>query len=119
MGSIGADVLAAFYTVVEQAGTWPGDIQHSFVAMLPKGGTQGPEDRRPIVLLSVIYRVWAKARGPLFQRFLKTAGIVPTGTAPSAAALAYDTACRIALHRTGGTPTHTGWPLIGQSATTT
>jgi hypothetical protein len=31
---------------------------------------------------------------------------LPTGTAPSAADLAYDTACRIALHRTGGTQTH-------------
>jgi hypothetical protein len=31
MGSIGADLLAAFYTVVERAGTWPRDIQHSFV----------------------------------------------------------------------------------------
>jgi hypothetical protein len=106
MGTIGADLLAAFYTVVERAGTWPNDIRHSFVAMLPKGGSQDPDDRRPIVLLSVIYRVWAKARGPLFQRFLKSCGILPTGTAPSAADLAYDTACRIALHRTGGTQTH-------------
>jgi hypothetical protein len=65
MGTVGTDLLATFYAVVERSGKWPAVIRHSFVAMLPKGGTQEPDDGRPIVLLSVIYRVWAQARGPL------------------------------------------------------
>ena len=62
-------VLADLLATVERTGRWPEPIAHSFVAMLPKGGTGEPDEYRPIVLLSVYYRIWAKARGQPFTKF--------------------------------------------------
>ncbi len=37
-------LLAEIFGLVEDLGAWPSDIAHSFVAMLPKGGTGEAED---------------------------------------------------------------------------
>ena len=48
------ELYAAVLRLVEAEGRWPGSIQPNVVCMLPKGGTHAPDDRRPIVLLSVL-----------------------------------------------------------------
>ena len=51
------DLLALIFQAEEATGEWPEPVAHSFVAMLPKGGTGAVDDCRPIVLLSVYYRL--------------------------------------------------------------
>ena len=99
------DLLALIFQAVEATGEWPESIAHSFVAMLPKGGTGKVDDYRPIVLLSVYYRLWAKSRGNPFQVFLKAAGITPPSGPRAADALAYDLALRMAASIAGFHPT--------------
>ena len=55
-------LLADLLATVERTGRWPEPIAHSFVAMLPKGGTGEPDDYRPIVLLSVYYTAFGPRR---------------------------------------------------------
>jgi hypothetical protein len=109
------DLLALLYGAIERTGEWPEPIAHSLVAVLPKGGTGTVDDFRPIVLLSVYYRLWAKSRGAPFQEFLKAAGIIPPSGPRAADALAYDLALRLAAS-IAGYPTTSGW--IGRNATT-
>ena len=46
---------------VETVGEWPDELVKAYVAMIPKasGGTR-PQDQRPITVLDVVYRIWAK-----------------------------------------------------------
>lgn len=53
---------ADFYRVVEDNGRWSLEWPPHLVARLPEGGTADPLDRRPIVLLPVLYTLWAAAR---------------------------------------------------------
>eukprot|EP00972_Heterocapsa_arctica_P106575 15697954-Heterocapsa_arctica.AAC.1 len=46
------------------------------VAMLTKGGSEDPEDRREIVLLSVVYRLWAALRAATIRAWLARAGVL-------------------------------------------
>jgi hypothetical protein len=96
------ELLCDIFQSTERTGVWLEPIAHSFVAMLPKGGTGTPDDLRPVVLLSVFYRLWAKCRGHEFQAFLRAAGITPTGKSKSAEHLAFDLALRIAVAQAGG-----------------
>ena len=99
------DLLAAFYGRVEAAGEWPSALSESLVAMLPKGGTRELEDRRPIVLLSVVYRLWGALRASLFGKWLEEAGILPApGPGRAADAQAYEAALEFELARAKGEP---------------
>ena len=99
------DLLAAFYGRVEAAGEWPSALSESLVATLPKGGTRELEDRRPIVLLSVVYRLWGALRASLFGRWLEEAGILPApGPGRAADAQAYEAALEFELARAKGEP---------------
>eukprot|EP00972_Heterocapsa_arctica_P085548 12609277-Heterocapsa_arctica.AAC.1 len=72
-------LLALFtklYKVVGKVYRWPLALEHSMVAMLTKGGSDDPEDRRPIVLLSVIYRLWACIRAATMRAWLARAGML-------------------------------------------
>ena len=89
-------LLCELYQSTERTGRWPEPIAHSFVAMLPKGGSGSPDDYRPVVLLSVFYRLWAKCRGTAFQTFLVKAGVSPSQPR-SAESLAFDLALRMAV----------------------
>ena len=55
------DAVAQLLTLVEAEGVWPPEWTEAYVAMIPKasGGTR-PRDQRPITVLEVLYRVWAK-----------------------------------------------------------
>ncbi len=80
-------LLCDIFQSTERTGHWPEPIAHSFVAMLPKGGTGAPDDYRPVVLLSVFYRLWARCRGREFQAYLRAAGVAPPGKSKSAESL--------------------------------
>ena len=67
------DAIARLLTLVESTGRWPSVWLDAYVAMIPKasGGTR-PQDQRPITVLEVLYRIWAKGTvmswGPTLQR---------------------------------------------------
>ena len=56
--------LAHLLNLVEVTGTWPDDLLHAHVSMLPKPGEQtGRADcLRPISVLSFVYRLWSRVR---------------------------------------------------------
>ena len=64
------EVVARFMALVEAAGRWPAKLTNAIVAMLPKKGTAAPDDRRPIVLMAILYRWWAKIRAGEVQDWL-------------------------------------------------
>jgi len=94
-------LLAGFYGVVERTGLWPAAMGTNLVALLPKGTSGDPGDYRPIMLLSVIYRIWAKARSTFMQGHLRAIGILPTGPIPGAEQQATDLAWRLLLAKSG------------------
>ena len=53
--------VANLLTLVEAEGRWPREWLDAYVTMIPKaaGGTR-PRDQRPITVLDIVYRVWAK-----------------------------------------------------------
>ena len=65
--------VAALFTAVELGGAWPPELLRAYVTLIPKtaGGTR-PQDQRPITVLDLMYRVWAKgtalAWAPVLQR---------------------------------------------------
>ena len=42
------------------------------VAMLPKDGTAAPDDRRPLTIMSITYRMWAKRHARHINDWLAT-----------------------------------------------
>ena len=95
-------VLADFFTLVEAANRWPAALRDAIVAMLPKKGTAAPSDRRPIVLLTILYRLWAKVRAQEFQDWLVSNHILARGMAASAEVQAADLALILQRARAGG-----------------
>ena len=63
-----ADHIAAW----ESSGTMPGQVLTTGVAMLPKK----PERERPIGLTSFGYRLWARARWPLYEKWAEQYAVV-------------------------------------------
>ena len=57
--------LAEHIATWESSGTMPGQVLTTGVAMLPKK----PERERPIGLTSFGYRLWARARWPLYEKW--------------------------------------------------
>ena len=53
--------VADLLTLVEKEEHWPEELVHAYVALIPKacGGCR-PQDQRPITVLDVLYRLWAK-----------------------------------------------------------
>ena len=57
--------VAALLRAVERGGRWPDGIARAEVVLLPKGAADIVEDplqRRPITLLPILYRLWARLR---------------------------------------------------------
>ena len=73
--------LCHFFRLVERLGAWPATAPPNVVCLLPKGGTSDPADRRPIVLLSCLYRLWAACRALPFRRWLRANNILVAGEA--------------------------------------
>ena len=99
--------LCELYAVVEATGEWPTKLSSNLVAMLSKNGTADPSDRRPIVLLSAVYRLWAAARAAEMRTWLVSNKALQTGPAASAATQAADLALLLQQART------TGWQIDG------
>ena len=67
------DSVARLFTLAEATGRWPAAWLDAYVTMIPKtSGGSRPQDQRPITVLNVLYRIWAKgivlAWGPTLQR---------------------------------------------------
>ena len=53
--------LADLLAMVESTGVWPRELLQGYVAIIPKAsGGSCPQDQRPIAVLDVLYRLWAK-----------------------------------------------------------
>ena len=54
--------ISEYFTAVEDAGRWPAQQCRPEGVLLPKDGPEGADERRPIWLLPMLYRVWARGR---------------------------------------------------------
>ena len=63
------DITCGLLRAIERLGRWPQGLLRAEVVLLPKpGGDPGdPLQRRPITLLPVLYRLWARLRWPVVQ----------------------------------------------------
>ena len=53
--------VADLLSKVERDAVWPRELLHAYVTMIPKAsGGSRPQDQRPITVLDILYRVWAK-----------------------------------------------------------
>ena len=72
--------VARLLNFIEAEGRWPTEWLDAYVAMIPKAaGGSRPQDQRPITVLEVLYRLWAKGVvlqwGPVLQRLHGGAGL--------------------------------------------
>jgi hypothetical protein len=71
--------IAQLFRAVETAGRWPAALRGGVICLLPKGGaqvtTKDPLEARPVVLLPLLYRLWAYKRGPEMGAWLKKHGV--------------------------------------------
>ena len=66
--------LARMLQLVEIEGRWPAAWTHAYVTMIPKAsGGSRPEDQRPITVLDLAYRIWAKGVVQEWSPVLQTA----------------------------------------------
>ena len=56
------NLLAELLRLVEEVGVWPSRLPEGFIALVPKGEGAGPLQLRPLLVLSVVYRLWAGIR---------------------------------------------------------
>ena len=78
------EVLTEFLRQFEAEGRWPEGWATNAVCLLPKGDPREAGDRRPIVLLSTIYRLWAATRAGAVRRWLRAYGIEQVGSRAAA-----------------------------------
>lgn len=56
-----SEAVARLLNLVEEQGRWPREWLQAYVAMIPKAsGGSRPQDQRPVTVLEVLYRLWAK-----------------------------------------------------------
>ena len=82
--------MTYFYHTIEATGKLPESLQHVAIALLPRN----LDSERPIGLLSVMYRVWAKCRAFLVKRWLKSYSQVATWDYAMPETTVFDSACR-------------------------
>ena len=95
-------LLAALYYLVECLGRWPEVMRLALVAMLAEQGAGALKDFRPIVRLSIIYRVWATNHGGRFREWMRRNGVIRQAAGSGAGEQAYDLAMQLALARVRG-----------------
>ena len=73
--------LAELLTLIEANGEWPDELLQAYVAMIPKAsGGSRPQDQRPITVLDVAYRIWAKGSVLSWSPTLQTDCLGPSVT---------------------------------------
>ena len=87
--------LAQMIQVCERLGQWPAALRIGVVSLLPKAEATAPESMRPVVLLPMVYRIWAAARQPWVRSWASEAGadgaeIPGQGAADAAWELAFE-----------------------------
>ena len=91
--------LAALFRLVERCGRWPAALAAADVVLLPKAGSSPDEplQRRPITLLPIPYRLWARLRLPVVESWRATwdpaVHDAPKGADGQAWDLGWDIAC--------------------------
>jgi hypothetical protein len=73
MSNVWYEGVALLMKQIEGTGEWPKEVVEAYVAMIPKAaGSSRPQDCRPITVLDVLYRIWAKGTvltwSPVVQR---------------------------------------------------
>jgi hypothetical protein len=95
-------LIAILFEVVEAAGRWPAALRGGVVCLLPKAGRQAttstPLEARPVVLLPMLYRMWAHKRGHEMAAWL-TANSMEGLDDPSRSAEDYGTLLAADLER--------------------
>lgn len=57
------DMLAGLFNHVEATGEWPPHLMTGLISLIPKTDTStDPADRRPIIVMPLLYRLWAGTR---------------------------------------------------------
>ena len=73
------DAVARLLAWVQDTGEWPSDLLHAYVALIPKGQGTEVTAQRPITVLELCYRIFAKAVvtawSPTLQRQLGEAAM--------------------------------------------
>ena len=54
--------LGQLRQLVEEVGQWPGVLAEGYTSIIPKPGEVGPLGTRPLIVLSMVYRLWAGTR---------------------------------------------------------
>ena len=71
--------VVTLFKAVELAGRWPEALRGGVICLLPKAGVQAtttsPLEARPVVLLPLLYRLWAYKRGREIGQWLKEHGV--------------------------------------------
>ena len=94
---------------MEAEGVWPKELLEAYVAMIPKAsGGSRPQDQRPITVLDVVYRLWAKGItqvwAPVLQGSYLGPAIMGFRSQASTTHLAQLLSDSIALQRSRGQP---------------
>jgi len=69
------DSLCALLALLDLAdgGHFPSYWKHARVTLIPKGEDSAPDDRRPLTVLAVTYRLWAKRHSASLNKWLEAA----------------------------------------------
>ena len=54
--------LAHLLREVERLGKWPTRLAEGYTAVMPKEGPPGPLNTRPLMVMSLVYQLWAAVR---------------------------------------------------------
>ena len=71
--------IVRLFKLVEKLGRWPAALRGGVICLLPKAGAQAttatPMEARPVVLLPMLYRLWAYKRGREVGQWLESHGL--------------------------------------------
>ena len=71
--------VVGLFEAVETTGRWPEALRGGVICLLPKAGVQAttvrPLEARPVVLLPLLYRLWAYRRGREIGQWLRQNGM--------------------------------------------
>ena len=74
LSSLSYDALIALVSLLDlaDAGYLPTFWSHARVTLIPKGEDSAPDDRRPLTVMAVVYRLWAKKHVHFQNKWLES-----------------------------------------------